>query len=498
MSHLSTVSISSQSALSIINPPQPVHHYVKRSTLIETSSKNYHQLNQKLNLSNVPSAISLTHPPTIVNDKSTSFSSNQCVRSKSTLASSRRSLAQNSQLALEQEPLFTKTHLKANSNNLIQLVKPFLPPSKAQIELALSSEVVDQSGISVKFKDLIDRESRTVAIFIRHFRSAPCQKYIKRLSKIANEGIHNGDPNINYKKESLFTSEEAAKDKNFPGKQLINAAPNEENWMRSNGVKIIVIGNGPFEMIKSYKSLLNCPFPIYSDRSSNKILYQAFGMMRNSHHATLLDLLPFKLAEPKKQIIYIGSKRSGTSSRSSSNGSSQTDSLLKNDIHHSNKLRIISQWIQNIVWMPWKWSGDPNQLGGELVFEPIREEQKIRRKPISSKLVRDLRKTDSIRSTRTNLLSDSSTSGHASNPIDFTKPSCSLKPQSQSPLNRLVAANLSMNSMEPSFAVVRDLVGDIKISCKFIHRMSDMYDHISIEDLLIVSGIRLNSLIRKW
>jgi hypothetical protein len=41
------------------------------------------------------------------------------------------------------------------------------------------------------------------------------------------------------------------------------------------GIKVIVISNGSWKIIKSYKKLFKCPFPIYVD--GPRKLYQLMG-----------------------------------------------------------------------------------------------------------------------------------------------------------------------------------------------------------------------------
>jgi hypothetical protein len=47
------------------------------------------------------------------------------------------------------------------------------------------------------------------------------------------------------------------------------------------GIRVIIISNGSWKIIKSYKKLFNCPFPIYVD--GPRKLYQLLGQVMISH-----------------------------------------------------------------------------------------------------------------------------------------------------------------------------------------------------------------------
>ncbi|OAV99638.1 hypothetical protein PTTG_00556 [Puccinia triticina 1-1 BBBD Race 1] len=145
---------------------------------------------------------------------------------------------------------------------------------------------------------------------------------------------------------------------------------------------------------------------------------------------------------------------------------------------YESKLAFLSKVLYNAWRMPWQWAGDPQQLGGELVFEPVREEKRIKRKPIKYRLMAGglLAKANSVRSTTTT--TSSSSSDISCSP--FRRPSCAIK-SSPSRLPR-----------------VRDAVKEIQVQCKFIHQMTNYQDHFSIDELMMMSGIRLTSLIQRF
>lgn len=160
---------------------------------------------------------------------------------------------------------------------------------------------------------------------------------------------------------------------------------------------------------------------------------------------------------------------------------------------------------QNAWRMPWKWSGDPQQLGekcsptafdisvctvtdellvghnytgGELVFEPIRDEKRIKRKPIKYTLATAhtekstfTRSTSSSSSTSaySQFDQDSTASRIATQP--FRRPSCSIKKNSSGILSR------SKYSRS-----VQEKVKEVQVQCKFMHRMT--WAHIYVAALL--------------
>ncbi|EGG02538.1 uncharacterized protein MELLADRAFT_91343 [Melampsora larici-populina 98AG31] len=126
-----------------------------------------------------------------------------------------------------------------------------LPP-QSQMDIAMGCRVLDSRGKSFEFSQLIDRTCRTVVIFIRNFRCAFCQSYIKHLSTIANER-------------------------------------EEYGVIKSAGIKVVIIGLGSHSMIQKYgasnpllPALFPCPYPIYTDASESNRLYRALGMNKRS------------------------------------------------------------------------------------------------------------------------------------------------------------------------------------------------------------------------
>lgn len=165
-------------------------------------------------------------------------------------------------------------------------------PTKRQLLDAASCCVVAENGIRVPFGDLF-RDQKTVVIFIRHFWCPLCQDY---MFSIANTV----DPQV----------------------------------LKQSGINLVIISNGSYNMIKSYRQIFRTPYAVYTDPSSR--IYGILGM-------TVL-----KSVEPKAQ------RRRGSYVRHGRAGG-------------------IAMVIANAlrVGMPlWEKAGDATQLGGEFVLGP--------------------------------------------------------------------------------------------------------------------------------
>ncbi|KAH7926376.1 hypothetical protein BV22DRAFT_1009244 [Leucogyrophana mollusca] len=164
-------------------------------------------------------------------------------------------------------------------------------PTHRQLVDASSYTVIAENGLRVPFGDLF-REQKTIVIFIRHFWCPLCQDYMFSVSD-------NADPRV----------------------------------LKQAGVNLVVIGNGSYNMIKSYRQIFRTPFAIYTDPSLR--VYTALGMtLHPPEHST----------EPRRR----GYVRHGPM------GGIKMVVL--------NALR---------VGMPvWEKGGDVAQLGGEFVLGP--------------------------------------------------------------------------------------------------------------------------------
>ncbi|EIW84291.1 hypothetical protein CONPUDRAFT_50940 [Coniophora puteana RWD-64-598 SS2] len=111
-------------------------------------------------------------------------------------------------------------------------------PTHEEIADAASYLVMAENGIRVPFGELF-RHERVVFIFIRHFWCPYCQDYMASIASTV-------DPRV----------------------------------LRDAGVSLIIISNGSYKMIKSYRKIFRMPFKIYTDPALR--VYQALGMGRRT------------------------------------------------------------------------------------------------------------------------------------------------------------------------------------------------------------------------
>ncbi|EGG10663.1 uncharacterized protein MELLADRAFT_74203 [Melampsora larici-populina 98AG31] len=181
------------------------------------------------------------------------------------------------------------------------LIQPNEPQSQRKLldesstSLAQRCVLKTQSGNPITFKEIIGRSHRTIVIFIRFFWCALCQTYVKEMSQRFS------------KRTEAFRK------------------------LKDSGTRIVLIGTGDWRMIASYREMLDCPFEIYSDSSSNKLLFKQFGLERTMK----------------------GGKNSE-----------------KGDyLREVNTRKVVTQSILNINKMPFRNPGSFTQLGGEFCFE---------------------------------------------------------------------------------------------------------------------------------
>ncbi|KAG2750151.1 hypothetical protein P692DRAFT_20734199, partial [Suillus brevipes Sb2] len=164
-------------------------------------------------------------------------------------------------------------------------------PTKRQLLDAASCVVVAENGIRVPFGDLF-RDQKTVVIFIRHFWCPLCQDY---MFSIANTV----DPQV----------------------------------LKQSGINLVIISNGSFNMIKSYRQIFRTPYAVYTDPSSR--IYSILGMTMKSVESK---------AEQRRSSYVRHSRAGGIA-------------------------MVIANALR--VGMPvWEKAGDVAQLGGEFVLGP--------------------------------------------------------------------------------------------------------------------------------
>ncbi|KAH0833092.1 hypothetical protein J3R83DRAFT_12084 [Lanmaoa asiatica] len=164
-------------------------------------------------------------------------------------------------------------------------------PTLRQLADAAQCFVVAENGLRVPFGELF-RDQKTIVVFIRHFWCPLCQDYMFSVTD-------NVDPRM----------------------------------LKEADVNLVVIGNGSYNMIKSYRQIFRTPFTFYTDPTLR--LHKALGMT-------------LRIMEPKSQR-----KRGGYVRHGSMGGIAM---VFKNALR---------------VGMPvWEKGGDFTQLGGEFVLGP--------------------------------------------------------------------------------------------------------------------------------
>ncbi|KAK7035298.1 hypothetical protein VNI00_012065 [Paramarasmius palmivorus] len=107
-------------------------------------------------------------------------------------------------------------------------------PTREQLRHAEQLCVISESGVRVPFGDLW-KNQKTVVIFIRHFLCPLCQDYMFSISR-----------NIS------------------------------ADMLKDEGIQLVIIGNGCYELIKYYRKIFRSPFAIYTD--PGREVYNAMGM----------------------------------------------------------------------------------------------------------------------------------------------------------------------------------------------------------------------------
>ncbi|KAJ3770717.1 hypothetical protein FB446DRAFT_646502, partial [Lentinula raphanica] len=171
-------------------------------------------------------------------------------------------------------------------------------PTAAETAQATYIRVFSEDGTSVSFGKIVSGEgveadgeestTRTIVCFIRHFLCPLCQDYMYSIGR-------NVDPKA----------------------------------LEEAGLRLVIIGNGAWQMIKGYRRIFKLPYPIYTDPTA--ALYTALGMT-------------MRTLEAGPPPTYV---------------------------KHKSILSGISLVLRNAVKgrMPiWRYMGDKALLGGEFIF----------------------------------------------------------------------------------------------------------------------------------
>ncbi|THU95347.1 hypothetical protein K435DRAFT_130020 [Dendrothele bispora CBS 962.96] len=138
--------------------------------------------------------------------------------------------------SLVRQPLLFKSKSKATEATEATDI-PFHEhtiPTYSQLQHAASQYVISQTGQAVPFGTLF-KDRKTVVCFIRHFLCPLCQDYMFSISRNVSPAI-----------------------------------------LREKDVDLVIISNGSYGMIKSYRKIFRTPFAVYTDPAH--VVYNALGM----------------------------------------------------------------------------------------------------------------------------------------------------------------------------------------------------------------------------
>ncbi|GAA5866438.1 hypothetical protein JCM8547_000625 [Rhodosporidiobolus lusitaniae] len=181
-------------------------------------------------------------------------------------------------------------------------------PTDEAIASARKCELRGEGGTTVTFDQLLrDRRRKVVVVFLRHAWCGLCAQFVTALNKAA------------VALDDLSTASSIA---SFNGGSATSSSP------EIPPLYILLISNGSHTLIPTYRVRLDCPFPLYMDRT--RTLYKALGM----------NLKSWNMGKDSEKGSYIVKSQIGNVTSSIAAG----------------------------VAMP-AYPGSQGQLGGEFVFE---------------------------------------------------------------------------------------------------------------------------------
>ncbi|GAA5931161.1 peroxiredoxin-like family protein [Sporobolomyces koalae] len=140
----------------------------------------------------------------------------------------------------------------------------FLMPTEEELEQARQCELVGETGVKVTLDDLIKQRGRVVFVALRHFWCNLCQQYVQALREtmLSLVAFQNSTENL-----SSTASSVSVGDYHEP-RAIIPP------------LYIVLVSTGSYKLIPTYRQRLDCPFPLYVDRS--RTLYKTLGMTKSS------------------------------------------------------------------------------------------------------------------------------------------------------------------------------------------------------------------------
>ncbi|GAA5959336.1 hypothetical protein JCM3765_006569 [Sporobolomyces pararoseus] len=141
----------------------------------------------------------------------------------------------------------------------------FIMPSEEELMEARQCELVGETGVTVTLDELIKQRGRVVFVALRHFWCNLCQQYVQALREAMLSLVHfqNSVDNL-----SLTTGSSVSVGEYHEPRAVIPP------------LYIVLVSTGSHRLIPTYRQRLDCPFPLYVDRSRK--LYKTLGMTKSS------------------------------------------------------------------------------------------------------------------------------------------------------------------------------------------------------------------------
>lgn len=141
----------------------------------------------------------------------------------------------------------------------------FIMPSEAELLEARQCELVGETGVTVTLEDLIKQRGRVVFVALRHFWCNLCQQYVQALREAML---------------SLVTFQTSVDNLSTATQSSVSVGEYHEPRAVIPPLYIVLVSTGSYRLIPSYRQRLDCPFPLYVDRSRK--LYKTLGMTKSS------------------------------------------------------------------------------------------------------------------------------------------------------------------------------------------------------------------------
>ncbi|GAA6039409.1 hypothetical protein JCM8097_002843 [Rhodosporidiobolus ruineniae] len=144
----------------------------------------------------------------------------------------------------------------------------FSLPVKEAVEAARRCELLGEGGVPVTFNQLIrERKKKVIVVFLRHAWCGLCQQFV--------EALNRATANL-----SKLASSTAPSISSHRGSADSAASTMSTSSPVIPPLYILLISSGSATLIPTYRARLDCPFPLYMDRSRK--LYKALGMNKKT------------------------------------------------------------------------------------------------------------------------------------------------------------------------------------------------------------------------